>query len=72
MPVTATDVTRWVNALSMLVSLGVPIVNVVMMVRRELSGPDADAVLRSLLSGWAAAKTENDARISELQATVKT
>ena len=70
MTVKPTDVTSLVNALSMLVSLGVPIVKLIAMVRAELSGPAADAVLRSLLSGWAAAKAENDARILELQAQV--
>ena len=64
------DVTSWVAALSSLINLGVPLAKLIVFVKGVLSAADADAVLRQLLFGWQAAKTENDARILELQAQI--
>ena len=60
-------VTQWVTAIGALAGLGAQIARLVVLVRDSMSAEDADAVLRQLLDGWAAARAENEQRIAELQ-----
>lgn len=64
------NVQAWANAINMVADLGVPIVKLIGLVRESLPPDQADLVLAGLRQGWADAKTENDARIAELEASI--
>jgi hypothetical protein len=62
------QVTDWVGAISRILALGAPLISVLTLIRAALPAADADQVLHQILTGWQAARTENEARIAELEA----
>lgn len=60
----------WVASINALLTLGAPIAKLIQLVKESLPADQANEVLRVLLAGWQSAKTENDARIAELQAQI--
>lgn len=72
MKLSPSSIQSWVSAINSLVMLGVPLVQLIGLIRQNLSAEDANAVLLQIKAGWNAAKAENDARIAELEAQIRT
>lgn len=65
------DFSGWVNLITAMLGLAIPVAQVVAFIRQHLAPEDADAVLREALAGWQAMRAENEARIAELEALVR-
>jgi hypothetical protein len=64
------DVLKWTQVINSIVSLGVPIAQLVVALKAMLTDDQVKEVLLAVQRGWVAAKQENDARILVLQAQV--
>jgi hypothetical protein len=64
------DLLKWTQVATSIVSLGVPIAQLVVALKAMLTDDQVKDVLLSVRRGWVTAQQENDARITELEAQV--
>ena len=64
------DLMKWAGIIQTGIELGVTITNIVAMIRSVLTEEECNVVLNTVKKKWQDARTENDARIAELEVLV--